>query len=81
MRSIGVEVRALPVLSTDGETSIDAVIKNLEAGYLSACWSLDEPTRKKAAAATREWASVEFGDLDQPRTSADSSVWHAYIVP
>jgi ubiquinone/menaquinone biosynthesis C-methylase UbiE len=81
MRSIGVEVRPLPVLSTEGETSINAVIANLEAGYLSACWSLDESTRKTAAAATREWASVEFGDLDQPRTSTDSSVWHAYVVP
>ena len=81
MRSLGVEVRALPVLSTEGEMSIDAVIGVLEAGYVSACWSLDEATRKKAAAATREWAAAELGDLDEARPSTDSAVWHAYAVP
>jgi ubiquinone/menaquinone biosynthesis C-methylase UbiE len=81
MRSLDVEARALPVLSVEGETSIDDVIAHLEAGYASACWSLDEGTRKKAGAATREWAAAKFGDLDQARPSADSSVWHAYAVP
>ena len=81
MRSLGVEVRALPVLSTEGEMSIDATIGFLEAGYVSACWSLDEATRKKAAAATREWAAAELGDLDEARPSTDSAVWHAYAVP
>jgi SAM-dependent methyltransferase len=78
MLSLGVRVRALPVLSTEGEDSIAGVIAHLEAGYVSACWSLDVATRKAAAAATREWAAVELGDLDQPRQSVNSSAWHAY---
>lgn len=81
MRSLGVEVRALPVLSAEGETSINDVIGVLEAGYVSACWSLDEATRKKAAAATREWAAAELGDLDLGRPTTDSAVWHVYVVP
>jgi ubiquinone/menaquinone biosynthesis C-methylase UbiE len=81
MRSLGVEMRPLPVLSTEREMSIDAVISFLEAGYVSACWSLDEATRKKAAAATREWAAAELGDLEEARPSTDSAVWHAYVVP
>jgi hypothetical protein len=78
MRSLGVRVRALPVLSTESKVSIADVIAHLEAGYASACWSLDVVTRKAAATATREWAAVEFGDLDEPRQSVNSSVWHAY---
>lgn len=81
MRSLGVEMRALPVLSTEGETSIEEVIGVLEGGYVSACWSLDEATRKRAAAATRAWAGAEVGDLDEARPTTDSAVWHAYVVP
>ena len=78
MLSLGLRVRALPVLSTESEVSIADVIAHLEAGYASACWSLDVATRKAAGAATREWAAAEFGDIDQARQSANSSVWHVY---
>lgn len=81
MRSLGAEVRLLPVLSIEGEMSIEAVIGMLEAGYVSACWSLDEVTRKRAAAATREWAAAELGDLDQARPTTDSVTWRAYVLP
>jgi ubiquinone/menaquinone biosynthesis C-methylase UbiE len=80
MRSLGLEMRALPVLSTEGEMSIDAVITQLEAGYFSACWSLDDAARKKAGAATREWAAVELGDLDMARPTKSPAVWHSYVV-
>jgi len=81
MRSLGIDARTLPLLSVDGQASIVEVIAHLEAGYASACWSLDEATRKNAAAATRKWAAEEFGDLDQARPSAESSAWHAYRIP
>ena len=80
MQSRGADVHELPQLSTEGEMSIEAVIANLEAGYFSACWTLDEPTRKNAAAATKEWAAAEFGDLDEARPTSETSVWHAYVV-
>jgi hypothetical protein len=74
-------MRSLPVLATEGEMSIDAVIKQLEAGYFSACWSLDDATRRKAAAATREWAGAELGDVEKARPTKSPTVWHAYVVP
>src|ERR1700682_1371154 len=81
MRSRGAEMHALPELATEREVSLDTVIANLEAGYFSGCWSLDESTRKKAAAATRAWAAAELGDLAELRTTSESSAWHAYAVP
>ncbi|MHB8612215.1 MAG: class I SAM-dependent methyltransferase [Candidatus Dormibacteraceae bacterium] len=81
MRSLGIDMRALPTLSTDGELTIGTFISNLEAGYFSACWSLDEPTRRQAATATRQWAAAQLGDLDSPRAISESSVWHAYVAP
>jgi SAM-dependent methyltransferase len=81
MQRRGAAVRALPELSVEGSSSIIAMIANLEAGYFSGCWSLDEPTRTRAAAQTRKWAQEEFGELDEVRSSAESSVWRAYIVP
>lgn len=81
MRTRGAGVRALPELSVEGSSSINTIIANLEAGYFSGCWSLDEPTRKQAGAKTREWAHEEFGALDEARPTSESSVWRAYTVP
>lgn len=81
MQSRGALLRALPELWIDGSSSIGVLIDNLEAGYWSGCWNVDEPTRTRAAAATRQWAKDEFGDLEEVRPSVDSSVWHAYVIP
>lgn len=78
MRSRGAAIRALPIPSREGASSISALLADLEAGYWSGCWSLDEPARRRAAAVTREWARDEIGDLDEMRPSAESTVWHAY---
>jgi SAM-dependent methyltransferase len=78
MRSRGDSIRALQPVSLEGTYSIGAMLANLEAGYWSGCWSLDEPTRRRAAAATRDWAREEIGDLDEMRPSAQSSIWHVY---
>jgi len=40
-------------------------IDQLEAGLFSRCWSLDEQTRRRAAAATREWATEALVDITQ----------------
>ncbi|MHB8589175.1 MAG: class I SAM-dependent methyltransferase [Candidatus Dormibacteraceae bacterium] len=81
MHSRGAVLRTLPELWVDGSSSISVLIDNLQAGYWSGCWNVDAHTRTRAAGATRRWAKDEFGDLDQARPSADSSVWHAYVVP
>jgi SAM-dependent methyltransferase len=78
MLSRGVAFRALPTLSMEGGSTISALLADLEAGYWSGCWSLDEPTRRRAAAVTRDWAHQKIGDLDEMRPSSESTVWHAY---
>jgi SAM-dependent methyltransferase len=81
MQSRGAVVRTLPELHVDGSSSIGMLINNLEAGYWSGCWNVDQATRTRAAEATRQWARHEFGDIDEERPSEDSSVWHAYVAP
>jgi hypothetical protein len=81
MQSRGAVVRTLPELHIDGSSSIGMLINNLEAGYWSGCWNVDQATRTRAAEATRQWARHEFGDIDEERPSEDSSVWHAYVAP
>jgi SAM-dependent methyltransferase len=65
----------------EGSYSISALLATLEQGIFAACWSLDEETRRRSAAATREWASHEYGDLDEPRATSHSSEWRAYRFP
>jgi ubiquinone/menaquinone biosynthesis C-methylase UbiE len=81
MRKRGAIVRELPELQAPGSTSINVYLASLEAGCWSACWSLDESTRTRAASAARAWAEQTLGELDVIRPIAESSVWHAYVVP
>lgn len=81
LHSLGAAVRVLTEVSVEGSSTINAQLASLEAGHQSACWSIDEPTRKTAAAATRQWAATEIGDVDEPRPSRESSLWHAYVTP
>jgi SAM-dependent methyltransferase len=82
MRELGVDAKPLPDLGIETEVSVDEVIGNMEAGYWAACWSIAPGTRAKAAAATREWATREFGDLSASRRTVwESSTWHAYRLP
>jgi len=74
----GAAVHELPALTVTVESSVDELLGNLEAGYLSACWSLDEPTRTGAARRVREWARRELGDLAAPRPVREGSVWRMY---
>jgi ubiquinone/menaquinone biosynthesis C-methylase UbiE len=77
-RTLGLEVDALPELITDHSLSVNQLLEALEAGYWSACWSIEQPTRRRAAAATRAWARATFGDLDRERETSESTHWHAY---
>ena len=81
MHSLGVGVRELPELSVPGLGSINELLANLEAGYWSACWKLDEPSRIRAAQAVRKWAGADLGDLDAARPTRESSVWRTYTMP
>jgi SAM-dependent methyltransferase len=81
MQSLGLEVHPLPDLIIEDSISVNQLLNILEAGYWSACWGIDETTRQRAAAATREWARDKFGDLDLARPTVESTRWHAYRLP
>jgi ubiquinone/menaquinone biosynthesis C-methylase UbiE len=82
MRDFGVGARALPDLGVESPVSAEQVIANMEAGYWAACWAIDPAVRARAAAATREWAAREFGDLTVAHHVVwETSTWHAYHLP
>lgn len=78
MAGHGAAVRPMPELVESGVASVTDLITTLEAGVWSACWSLDEATRKRAAAAARAWAERKLGDLDKPRPVRDVLTWRVY---
>ena len=81
MRSRGASVEVLEDVRNEVQTSIGELIGLLEKGIWSACWSIDEETRRRAAAATRAWAEQEFGDLDVRRADEVAADWRAYRLP
>jgi len=81
MRGRGATVREVEDARREGAYSIAELLAALEQGIYAACWSIDEETRRRAGAATGEWARHEFGDLDAPRPSSHSSDWRAYLLP
>jgi ubiquinone/menaquinone biosynthesis C-methylase UbiE len=81
MRGRGAAVRKVEDVRDEGASSISQLLESLEKGIYSACWSIDDDTRRLAAAAAREWASHEYGDLDVPRPSRHSSDWRVYALP
>ena len=81
MRERGAAVRELRLPAVEGTATVAEIIAGLEAGYFSACWVIDDDTRREAAADTREWAVAEFGDLDARRTTSHQSHWRSYALP
>ncbi len=81
MESIGAVVMPFPDLMRDEVASVESMIGSMEAGIWAACWSLDDGTRRRAAAATRRWAIGELGDLSAPRPARSGSVWRSYRLP
>ena len=82
MRERGVEARPLPDIGLETLVSIEHVIGDMEAGYWAACWAITPEVRASAAAATRDWAREQFGDIDDARHAVwESSTWHAYELP
>ncbi len=70
--------RKLDDVYNDAWLSIADVLDLLEKGVYAACWSIDQPTRSRAASATRQWASRDLGDLDEKRKTRSMSDWRAY---
>ncbi|HET7338715.1 MAG TPA: class I SAM-dependent methyltransferase [Candidatus Dormibacteraeota bacterium] len=78
MEKIGAQTIPFPEMLSEDSSSIDELLEACEAGIWAACWSLDEATRRRAAAATRKWAAQEFGDPQARRPTVNGSVWRTY---
>jgi len=78
MRARAATVRVVEDVRYESISSISDLLAAMEQGIWSACWSIDEESRRRAAAAARKWAASEFGDLDEPRPTRQSSDWRAY---
>lgn len=74
-------IRKLDDVHNEKWLSIADVLDLLEKGVYSACWSIDQQTRSRAAAATREWAVRELGDIHEKRPTTSASDWRAYRLP
>jgi ubiquinone/menaquinone biosynthesis C-methylase UbiE len=81
MRDRGAAIRLLPELVDEGTPTANELLTALEAGIWSACWSLDEATRRRAAAVARSWAERNLGDLDEPRPVREVLTWRVYELP
>jgi SAM-dependent methyltransferase len=77
----GVAVTHLPAISDSSSASVNDLIRMMEEGIWSACWSIDEDTRRRAAAVTKEWAADKLGDLDAPRLLGEELAWRSYRLP
>lgn len=60
--------------------TLDDYVRRLESNQFSSTWGLDDATRTRAAAATREWAEREYGDLEEHRSDPVEIVWRVYEV-
>jgi ubiquinone/menaquinone biosynthesis C-methylase UbiE len=81
MTSRGATVRTLPELVDAGNPTVNDLLTALETGIWSACWTIDEPTRKRAASSARAWAQTNLGNLDEPRPVSDVLTWRVYDLP
>jgi ubiquinone/menaquinone biosynthesis C-methylase UbiE len=78
MREQGASVKELPQIRDTFLASVNQTLEMLEQGIWSACWAFDDETRRRAAAATRDWAAANLGDLDEPRPVSEVIAWRAY---
>lgn len=77
----GAAVRPIPELVETSNSSVNDLLSALESGIWSACWTIDEPTRKRAASSARAWAQTNLGDLDEPRPVSEVLTWRVYDLP
>lgn len=76
----GAVLRELPRVVETRDARVGDLVDRLEAGVVPVTWSVDEVTRRKAAAAVRTWARQRYGSLDRPRAIETIIAMRAYDV-
>jgi ubiquinone/menaquinone biosynthesis C-methylase UbiE len=77
----GLGTRDLRPVVRQSTVTPDEVIRRLESGICSGCWTLTDEARAAAAEATRAWARERFDRLDEPHRIEGAITWRAYDVP
>jgi ubiquinone/menaquinone biosynthesis C-methylase UbiE len=78
MHSLGASLRELPPISDHPEVTPEATVAVLEAGVFSITWDIDAATRTRAGRIAREWATKQYGSLEEPQPVAFEMRWLAY---
>ena len=80
MAELGAPLARTRLVPFTHEYTLDDYVRRLESNQFSSTWRLDDATRTRAAAATREWAEREYGDLETRRSDTVEIVWRVYEV-
>jgi hypothetical protein len=81
LAAAGARLRKLPVVTERVPTAVGTLLDVIESNQFSWTWTLDEATRARAAATTREWARAEFGSLEHVLPVTTEIAWRAYDLP
>jgi SAM-dependent methyltransferase len=81
LRDLGATQRELPPVTTSRTTTVGTLINGLAAGHWSWTWGVPDGTRRRAAEATRAWARVELGPLDEAVPVEITVRWRAFDLP
>lgn len=77
-RHLGWRGRELPTVIAERQATLRQMIDQWERGIHSSNRHLAEAERRRAAAATRDWAEARFGTLDRLATRERAIEWRAY---
>jgi phosphatidylethanolamine/phosphatidyl-N-methylethanolamine N-methyltransferase len=81
MAARGIDRRLVEVADEKRTFTVRRSIEYLEQGIYSACWQLDEETRRRAAQVATRWAEANLGDFDEPRVVVEAMAWRVYDLP
>ena len=81
MRSLGAMPRHVARLVDTKPGTLRQMVDSLAEGLYSFTWSLDETTRRRAAAEAALIAEETYGDLDEVRDITTQMSWRGYDLP
>lgn len=81
MGRAGAVFRELPPITYRNTRPLEEVVSAFEDNIYAFTWSLDDVTRRRAAARVRTWAAKRFGPLDEPFVMESKITWRAYDLP
>lgn len=81
MRSLGAQVRPLPVVRGRRTLTVDEFLAHIEAGRYSWTWQVTDDCRRETTRKLRPWLARRFGDLARPVEPEFAVEWWAFDLP